>query len=138
MISSSLLALVILSSRADANELPPCYRDGDRISCESEAFRTLKDTCMGAKGDFKVCTYKLGDMTKDAHELALHVQLLEAELANVPRASPRRALLGYGVTVASTALLTSLLFTHFTASSTLAVGGIGLAGVGTGLFLVLP
>ena len=123
-------------------EEPPCRSEGDRVSCQRDAFKTLTDSCVQARADAKSCALRSADAAKDAEVVVAELGACRAALAAVPPPPPppsaTRPLVGYGVGVASTVALLTALLAPLPDSARLALGGAGLVGLGSGVVLVLP
>lgn len=133
------IALVPLLALADE---PPCRREGERVSCASDSFKLLTDSCVQSKADAKACGLRLEDSVKDVEAREVEMRACQAALAAVPPLKPppsaTKPLIGYGTGVASTVLLLTAILAPLPDAARLTLGGVGLVGLGGGVVLVLP
>lgn len=120
----------------------PCRREGDRVTCDAGSFKLLTDSCTQFKADAKTCALRLEDAKKDIAATEFKLGACQAALAAVPPPEPPRSatrqLSGYGIGIASTALVLSSVLLPVPNAARFALVGVGVVGLGGGVILVLP
>lgn len=102
----------------------------------------LTDVAIQAKADAKTCGLRLEDAQKDSDAFVVELHACQAALAAIPPCPPKppatRFVIGYATGVVSTVALLSAILAPLPDTARLALGGVGLAGLGGGVVLVLP
>lgn len=136
-----LLNSLMISFAARADDAP-CRRDGDRVSCTAEGFKTLTDLVVEHRARADKCELRLVDAKKDTEDMVVALHACQAALAAVPPCpppkSPIKPLLGVAAAVAGTVLLSVGLVADVPDSVRLPLAGVGLAGIGGSIVLVWP
>ncbi len=139
---SLVMAGLFLGPLAARAEDVPCRREGERVTCSSDGFKTLTDACVQSRADAKTCGIRLAEATKDVALHAASLEACQAALAAVPPPepprSPLRPLLGLGAGVVGALLASGALVATVPegARFPLALAGVGL--VAGGVVLVWP
>lgn len=136
-----LLNSLMISFAARADDAP-CRREGDRVSCTTEGFKTLTDLVVEHRARADKCELRLADAKKDTEDMVAALHACEAALAAVPPCpppkSPVRPMLGVAAAVAGTVLLSAGLVADVPGSARLSLAGAGLVGIGGSIVLVWP
>ena len=136
-----LLNSLMISFAARADDAP-CRRDGDRVSCTADGFKTLTNLVVEHRARADKCELRLVDAKKDTEDMVAALHACEAALAAVPPPepprSPMRPLIGYALGVVGASALTVALLASVDATPRAVIGTLGLASVAGGAVLVLP
>jgi len=123
------------------SEEQPCRYEGDRVSCEKEAFKKLTDMIVEHRARADKCDLVLSNERKNAEQEAAMLascQELVAAIKPCPKKSPIWPLVGIGAAVAGTVLLSAGFVADLPETVRFAVIGSGLSAIAGGIIFVWP
>lgn len=131
----SVMILLCVPRCAGAVEAPACVRDQGRVCCAEADFRLLPDRILELDAALARCEA----LRLPVPELPpITVPCVSPITMPIPARSPSRPLLGLGVGVASTVMLTAAVLAPWSPEVRASIGAAAIGGLTIGIVLVLP
>ncbi len=123
----------------------PCVPQGDTVVCLRPGFDALVKRVVTRDADAKACAVRLDAMTHERDDVAAGMAAMQKKLEDVlatpppPPPSALRPAVGFALGVVGTvAVAIAPVLTEASVGARMGLGGLGVAAIGTGLWLVLP